>query len=163
VDDDTTLCHRLGDYLRENDFRVTAVNSGKEMLELIAKEAIDLLLMEVGLPGEDGLALTRRGRESSLLPMLVLSERAELADGVMGLELGADDYVTKPFSQRELLARIRALLRRCNLNATEAARDKVRAYRFSGWELNLRLRRLSSPVGDHVALSRGQFSLLRAL
>jgi len=167
VDDDVTLCHRLGDYLRKNDFRVTAVNSGKQMFELIAEETIDLLLMGVRLPGTDGLALTRTVRESSPLPMVVLSERTEEADRVMGLELGADDYITKPFSYRELLARIRALVRRHKLDIDAAAQnarnDELRAYRFSGWELNLRLFRLSSPVGERVALSRGEFNLLRAL
>jgi DNA-binding response OmpR family regulator len=167
ADDDVTLCHKLGDYLRKNEFRVTAVNSGRQMLELIAEEAIDLLLMGVRLPGTDGLALTRTVRESSPLPMVVLSERAEEADRVMGLELGADDYITKPFSYRELLARIRALVRRCKLDVDAAARvasnSELRAYRFSGWELNLRLFRLTSPAGDRVALSRGEFNLLRAL
>jgi two-component system, OmpR family, response regulator len=167
VDDDVSLCQRLGDYLQKNDFRVTAIHSGKEILELIAEEAIDLLLMGIRLPGTDGLALTRTVRESSPLPMVVLSERADEADRVMGLELGADDYITKPFSYRELLARIRALVRRRKLDVDSAAQlarnGELRAYRFAGWELNLRLLRLSSPVGDRVALSRGEFNLLRAL
>jgi two-component system OmpR family response regulator len=166
VDDDISLSHALGDYLRKNYFRVTAVANGKQMLELMAEEPIDVLLMEAELPGEDGLALTRTVRQSSVVPMVVLSERAEEADRVMGLELGADDYVTKPFSQRELLARIRALLRRCRLDAESnlqvASAAGLRAYRFSGWELNVRLSRLTSPCGKRVALSRGQFSLLRA-
>src|SRR5262249_25019094 len=101
------------------------------------------------------------------LPMVVLSERAEEADRVMGLELGADDYITKPFSYRELLARIRALVRRRKLDIDAAAQNarngELRAYRFSGSELNLRLFRLTSPDGDRVALSRGEFNLLRAL
>jgi DNA-binding response OmpR family regulator len=164
VDDDTALCQTVGDYLRKYDFRVTTVNTGKRMLDVIAQEVIDLLLMEVGLPGEDGLALTRTVRESSRLPVVVLSERTEVADRVMGLELGADDYVTKPCSQRELLARIRAVLRRCKRSAAVDVRNsKVRAYRFSGWELNLPLCRLSSPLGDQVILPRGAFRLLRAL
>src|SRR5262245_57653436 len=143
VDDDGTRSQSLGDYLRRNEFQVTAVNTGKQMFELIAHEAIDVLLMKVGLPGEDGLTLTKTVRESSRLPMVVLSERTEEADRVMGLELGADDYITKPFSYRELLARIRALVRRCKLDCDAAARNvrngELRAYRFSGWELNLRL------------------------
>jgi DNA-binding response OmpR family regulator len=165
VDADTDLCHSLGDYLRKNAFRVTAVSTGRQMLELIAEEAIDLLLMEVGLPGEDGLALTKTVRESSRLPVVVLSDRGEEADRVMGLELGADDYVTKPFSQRELLARIRALLRRSKADIETLPHPgdgKTRAYRFAGWELNLGLVRLSDPNGDRVVLSRGEFNLLRA-
>ena len=165
LDADMALCHSLEDYLRKNDLRVTAVTTGKQMLELIAKEAIDLLLMEVGLPGEDGLALTKTVRELTRLPVVVVSDRDEEADRVMGLELGADDYVTKPFSQRELLARIRALLRRSKVDFETLQRQadgKPRAYRFAGWELNLGLIRLTDPNGDRVALSRGEFNLLRA-
>ncbi len=104
VDHDMNLCRQLSDYLGKNDFQVTAVNTGKQMLELIRRDGIDLLLLEPGLPGEDGLKLTKAIRESSSMPLVVLSERHEEADRVMGLELGADDYVTKPFSPRELLA-----------------------------------------------------------
>ena len=166
VDDDMDFCQKLGDYLRKNSLRVTVVNTGKQMLELIAKEAIDLLLMEVDLPGEDGLALTKTFRDSSRLPMVVLSERDQEADRIVGLELGADDYVTKPFSPRELLARIRALLRRCKLDDDALERSpregSPRAYRFAGWELNLNLARLCAPDSTRVVLSRGEFNLLRA-
>jgi DNA-binding response OmpR family regulator len=116
------------------------------------------------MPGEDGLAIARRLRESSRIPILMLTGCAEEADRVMGLELGADDYLTKPFSQRELLARIRALLRRVMLHSTIADEvGKRRAYRFEGWELNLRLRRLKSPDGTVQVLPNGEFSLLAAL
>ena len=163
VDHDMNLCRQLSDYLGKNDFQVTAVNTGKQMLELIRRDGIDLLLLEPGLPGEDGLKLTEAIRDSSNMPLVVLSERHEEADRVMGLELGADDYVTKPFSPRELLARIRAVLRRSRVNARAGARDNtVRAYRFAGWELNVRLFRLTSPEGTPVELSRGEFNLLRA-
>jgi two-component system OmpR family response regulator len=163
VDDDMNLCRQLSDYLGKNDFQVTAVNTGKQMLELIRRDGIDLLLLEPGLPGEDGLKLTKAIRDSSSMPLVVLSERHEEADRVMGLELGADDYVTKPFSPRELLARIRAVLRRSRVNASAGARDnRIRAYRFAGWELNVRLFRLTSPEGTPVELSRGEFNLLRA-
>src|SRR6266404_6625266 len=116
VDDDLDTCNQLRDYLGRNDFRVTAVNTAKQMLDFIAREAVDLLLLEQRLPGEDGLQLTRTVRESSSMPIVVMSERDEVVDRVMGLELGADDYVTKPFSPRELLARIRAVLRRCRVD-----------------------------------------------
>jgi two-component system, OmpR family, response regulator len=163
VDHDMNLCRQLSDYLGKNDFQVTAVNTGKQMLELIRCDGIDLLLLEPGLPGEDGLNLTKAIRDSSSMPLVVLSERHEEADRVMGLELGADDYVTKPFSPRELLARIRAVLRRSRVNASADARDnRIRAYRFAGWELNVRLFRLTSPEGTPVELSRGEFNLLRA-
>jgi two-component system OmpR family response regulator len=163
VDHDVNLCRQLSDYLGKNDFQVTTVNTGKQMLELIRRDGIDLLLLEPGLPGEDGLKLTKVIRDSSSMPLVVLSERHEEADRVMGLELGADDYVTKPFSPRELLARIRAVLRRSRVNASADARDsRIRAYRFAGWELNVRLFRLTSPEGTPVGLSRGEFNLLRA-
>jgi DNA-binding response OmpR family regulator len=112
VDDDPDVCSRLSAYLSQHDFRVTAVNTGKQMLEVIGREAIDLLLLEARLRGDDGLRLTLNLRDKSRMPIVVLSDLIEEADRVMGLELGADDYVTKPFSPRELLARIRAVLRR---------------------------------------------------
>jgi len=164
VDDDLDMCSQLSDYLGQNDFRVTAVNTAKQMLDFIACEAVDLLLLEPRLRGEDGLRLTRTVRESSSMPIVVVSRRDELADRVMGLELGADDYITKPFSLRELLARIRAVLRRCNVDVVGPVRDDtLRAYRFAGWELNVRLYRLSSPDGSRVEISRGEFGLLRVL
>jgi len=163
VDEDVEVCGRVCDYLGQHQFRVTAVNSGKQMLEIIGREAIDLLLLEPRLRGGDGLGLTRSIRETSQLPIVVLSGLIEEADRVMGLELGADDYVTKPFSPRELLARIRAVLRRSRLAVTASTCDRtVRAYRFAGWELNVRLHRLLSPAAGRVPISRGEFSLLCA-
>jgi two-component system OmpR family response regulator len=164
VDDDLAMCHQLSDYLGKNDFRVTALNTAKQMLDFMAREAVDLLLLEPRLRGEDGLQLTRTVRESSRMPIVVVSGRNEVVDRVMGLELGADDYVTKPFSPRELLARIRAVLRRCKVDVAAPARDNApRAYRFAGWELNVRLYRLNSPDGSRVEVSRGEIGLLRAL
>jgi two-component system, OmpR family, response regulator len=163
VDEDTDVCTRLSEYLGQHDFRVTAVNTGQQMLEVIGREAIDLLLLEPRLRGDDGLRLTRSIRETSRLPIVVLSGLIEEADRVMGLELGADDYVTKPFSPRELLARIRAVLRRSQTETIAPTReDSLRAYRFAGWELNVRLHRLQSPTGERVEISRGEFSLLCA-
>jgi DNA-binding response OmpR family regulator len=135
------------------------------MDDVLARETIDLVLLDVRLQhGEDGLQIARRLRERSRgIPILMLTARAEEADRVMGLELGADDYLTKPFSSRELLARIRALLRRAQAQANVAeAMAKVRAYRFAGWELNIGLRRLKSPAGATVELTNGEFSLLVA-
>ena len=164
VDDDLDICNQLSDYLGRNDFHVTAVNTAKQMLDFIAREAVDLLLLEPRLRGEDGLRLTRTVRESSSMPIVVVSGRDDVADRVLGLALGADDYVTKPFSLRELLARIRAVLRRCKVDVVGPARDDtLRAYRFAGWELNVRLYRLHSPDGNRVEISRGEIGLLRAL
>ena len=164
VDDDLDICNQLSDYLGRNDFHVTAVNTAKQMIDFIAREAVDLLLLEPRLRGEDGLRLTRTVRESSSMPIVVVSGRDDVADRVLGLELGADDYVTKPFSLRELLARIRAVLRRCKVDVVGPARGNTpRAYRFAGWELNVRLYRLLSPDGNRVEISRGEIGLLRAL
>jgi two-component system OmpR family response regulator len=131
---------------------------------LMDREAVDLVLLDLKLPGEDGMQLARTLRERATVPIVLLTGRNEEADRVMGLELGADDYVTKPFSPRELLARVRAVLRRYQVQATLPERDNLRrAFRFSGWELNLRTRRLTSPAGATVELSNGEFSLLSAL
>jgi len=164
VDDDPAVRDLVVEYLSDNDVRVSAVASGREMMAVIEREAIDLVLLDLKLPGEDGMQLARSLRERATVPIVLLTGRAEEADRVMGLELGADDYITKPFSPRELLARVRAVLRRYRVQATLPERDSARrAYRFSGWELNLRTRQLRSPAGASVALSNGELSLLAAL
>lgn len=163
VDDDPSIRGLLADYLGANDIRVTAVATGKELAAVMARETVDLVVLDVRLHGEDGMQIARRLREDSQIPILMLTGKAEEADRVMGLELGADDYLTKPFSTRELLARIRALLRRAQAQATVAdAVAKVRAYRFDGWELNVGLRRLKDPSGRTIELTNGEFSLLAA-
>ena len=163
LDDDPSIRQLVSDYLHENELRVTTVASGAELDAVMARETIDLVVLDVRLRGEDGMQIARRLREASLIPILMLTGRAEEADRVMGLELGADDYLTKPFSPRELLARIRALLRRARAQATVAdATAGVRAYRFGGWELNLGLRKLRSADGRSVELTNGEFSLLAA-
>jgi two-component system, OmpR family, response regulator len=163
VDDDAAVCALVTEYLSQNDFRVTAVSTGKQMEEVLADEAIDLVVLDLKLRGEDGLHIARRLRESSKIPIIIVTGRLDEADRVMGLELGADDYVTKPFSPRELLARIRAVMRRYAVAEPMPGRDEgLRAYRFSGWELNVRLHRLTSPAGAQIPLTNGEFSLLAA-
>ncbi|MCX7278234.1 MAG: response regulator [Burkholderiales bacterium] len=164
IDDDPNIRELVVEYLGDNDLRVSAGASGRELFEMVDREAIDLVLLDLKLPGEDGMQLARTLRERATIPIILLTGRAEEADRVMGLELGADDYVTKPFSPRELLARVRAVLRRYQVQATLPERDNSRrAFRFAGWELNLRTRRLVSPGGESVELSNGEFSLLSAL
>jgi two-component system OmpR family response regulator len=163
LDDDPDIRDLVVEYLSTYDLRVTAVSSGKELAEVMTREAIDAVILDLRLPGEDGLQIARKLRETSSVPILMLTGLAEEADRVMGLELGADDYLTKPFSPRELLARIRALLRRARSQATVADEiAKVRAYRFGGWELNVGLRKLKSAAGQAVDLTNGEFSLLTA-
>jgi DNA-binding response OmpR family regulator len=163
VDDDASVRQLISHYLGDFDFRVSAVPSGREMLQVLDESAVDLVLLDLRLPGEDGLQLARSLRERSRVPIIILTGLRDEADRVMGLELGADDYLTKPFSPRELLARIRALLRRTRMHETlTEAVPHVRAYRFAGWELDLRLRRLRSPAGQPVALRNSECNLLIA-
>ena len=163
VDDDPTIRELVSDYLGQNELRVTAVADGRGMQEVLADQVVDLVVLDLKLRGEDGMALARRLRDESEIPILMLTGRAEEADRVMGLELGADDYLTKPFSTRELLARIRTILRRRHAEVRQGKPEGIRAYRFDGWELNLNMRRLTSRDGRHVALSNGEFSLLVVL
>jgi two-component system, OmpR family, response regulator len=163
VDDDPSIRQMVADYLGDNEIRVTALASGREIAEVTAREIIDLLILDLKLPGEDGLDIARRLRADSNMPIIMLTARKEEADRVMALELGADDYLTKPFSPRELLARIRSLLRRSRAHETVAdGLAKIRAYRFAGWELNVRVRRLKSPQGEVTALRNAEFNLLAA-
>ena len=163
VDDDPSVRKVICNYLGDNDIRVTALASGREIADVMAREVIDLLVLDWRLPGEDGLAIARRLRAESKLPIIMLTGRKDEADRVMGLELAADDYLTKPFSPRELLARIRALLRRTRERQTVAdVVQGIRAYRFSGFELNVRLRRLTAPGGANVPLTNSEFNLLAA-
>src|SRR5262245_32307456 len=163
LDDDPEVRAMLIEYLGSHDLRITAVATGREMLSFLENEPVDVLLLDLRLPGEDGLALARQVRNLSAVPIIILTGRTDEADRVMGLELAADDYVVKPFSPRELVARIRAVLRRAGGAQPAAPRDtSIRAYRFAGWELNMRLRRLTDPAGQQVPLTNGEFSLLSA-
>ena len=163
VDDDPLIRQMLVDFLGDYDYKVTAVGSGAEMTQALTRCAIDLMVLDVRLPDEDGIQIARRLREQSDLAIIVITGRRDEADRVMALELGADDYLTKPFSPRELLARVRALLRRARMHADAGRREAgARAYRFAGWELNVGLRRLTSPRGEAVGLSNGEYNLLMA-
>ena len=163
VDDDPSVRQMIADYLDDNDIDVTVIGTGKEIASVMARQTIDLVILDLKLPGEDGMQLARELRADSDIPIIMLTGRKDEADRVMGLELGADDYLTKPFSPRELLARIRALLRRSRAKETVAdGLARIRAYRFGGWELNVRLRRLKSPAGDVVPTTNSEFNLLVA-
>src|SRR5215471_4305169 len=161
VDDDPLIRQTIVNYLGDYEIQVTALASGREIADVIAREMIDLLILDLKLPGEDGMEIARRIRADSNMPIIMLTGRKEEADRVMALELGADDYLTKPFSPRELLARIRSLLRRSRAHETVAdGLAKIRAYRFAGWELNVRVRRLKSPQGEVIELRNAEFNLL---
>ena len=163
VDDDPSIREMVQDYLVDNDFEVHTAGNGEEMNHILESQGTDLVILDVKLPGEDGFGLARTLRSRSHLPIIMLTAQAHEVDRVVGLELGADDYLTKPFSPRELLARIRAVLRRHAL-ATEAAQktpgSEVRAYKFASWELNTGTRKLLSPDKKKVDLTNSEYSLL---
>jgi two-component system OmpR family response regulator len=163
VDDDPQICELLNEYLAESGLRVSTAATGKQMTQILTDEAVDLVVLDLRLAGEDGMAIARSLREQSAIPIVMLTGVREEADRVMGLELGADDYLTKPFSPRELLARIRTVLRRTKSAAPSTARSEIRAYRFGEFELNLRTRRLKPRDGRHISLTNGEFNLLAAL
>ena len=162
VDDDPTIRDLVSDYLGQHELRVSAVADGHAMQVLLGAEVVDLIVLDLKLKGEDGMGLARRLRDESAIPIVMLTGRAEEADRVMGLELGADDYLTKPFSPRELLARIRTILRRRRAEVRQGKPEGIRAYRFAGWELNLRTRKLAAPDGRKFDMSNSEFSLLAA-
>ena len=163
VDDDPQIRALLQEYLTENELRVSLGANGEQMATILEDEAIDLVILDLRLAGEDGMAIARTLREKSAIPIIMLTGVRDEADRVMGLELGADDFLTKPFSTRELLARIRTVLRRTKgMALTEARQRELRAYRFADFELNLRTRRLTKGE-QRIELTNGEFNLLAAL
>jgi two-component system OmpR family response regulator len=155
VDDDTAITSLLGDYLRRFRFEVVTAVDGAAMREQLQRHAIDLIVLDVMLPGENGLALAQQLRAQSRVPFILLSAQCSAYDRVIGLEVGADDFLGKPFEPRELVARIHTVLRRGG--AASEASDVVR---FDGWELQRNDRRLISPTGVVVPLSNAEFKLL---
>lgn len=163
VDDDAAIRELIREYLNEHDFKVSMAETGAEMDKVLGgTEMVDLVILDLKLPDEDGLSIARRIRESLDLPIIILTGRKEEADRIIGLELGADDYVTKPFSQRELMARIKAVLRRTEGKRAKRRGESVRMYQFAGWELNTGTRKLKAPDGRNVELTNSEYSLLVA-
>jgi DNA-binding response OmpR family regulator len=164
VDDDESIRALLIEYLTENGLRVSSAGTGAEMTAILADAAIDLVVLDLRLAGEDGMAIARSLRADSAIPIIMLTGVRDEADRVMGLELGADDYLTKPFSPRELLARVRTVLRRAAAATPAQAREsELRAFRFAEFELNLRTRRLTRQEHGPVDLSNSEFNLMAAL
>ncbi|MEJ2795517.1 response regulator [Iodobacter sp. LRB] len=160
VDDDADLRALLSDYLGEQGYTVTAVGDGMAMLRAMEQGQFDLLILDLMLPGEDGLTLCRNLRAGSNLPVLMLTARGDELDRIIGLEMGADDYLPKPFNPRELLARIKSILRRA---AGHTAGNKATRLCFAGWELDLAAQYLLGADGVVTSLSTGEFRLLQAL
>jgi two-component system OmpR family response regulator len=160
VDDEAALRETLADYLGRQGFVVTQAASAAEARAQIGSNAFDLVLLDIMMPGEDGLSLCRHLAETRRLPVIFITARGEATDRIVGLEIGADDYVVKPFDPRELVARIRSVLRRAARPAADPADDML--YEFEGWRLDPLKRRLVDPEGAVVAISSAEFRLLLA-
>ena len=163
VDDDREIRTLLAQYLEKHDFRTTAVADGREMRRVLERSHVDLIVLDLMLPGEDGLSLCRELRARSQVPILMLTARGEDVDRIIGLELGADDYLAKPFNPRELLGRIRAILRRAAHAPRDPSPATVRGFAFGGWRLDTITRALTDAAGKAVALSGAEYRLLAVL
>jgi len=163
VDDDAELRALLNDYLGQAGFRVTAVEDGRQMQRAMESARFDLVILDVMLPGEDGLSLCRKLRAASRIPILMLTARGDEVDRIVGLEMGADDYLSKPFNPRELLARVKSILRRAGTLPGGLADEDVRSFHFADWTLDTQTRQLLSPTRVVVDLSGAEYKLLRIL
>ena len=162
VDDETTLREPLAEYLTRQGFSVREAESAAAARTVLTDFTPDLALVDIMMPGEDGLSLTRHLVEARGIPVILLTAKSEAMDRIIGLEIGADDYVPKPFEPRELVARIRSVLRRAAKDNGPADDDHY-VYRFEGWELDPLKRRLTDPEGASIAISTAEFRMLKAL
>jgi two-component system, OmpR family, response regulator len=164
VEDDPALQRMILNYFIENNIRTLVASGREEMVSQLGSTEVNLVILDLRLGQDDGLDLLREVRSGSDVPVIIITgHRRDDIDRVVGLELGADDYLTKPFNLRELLARVRAVLRRFDIGRTAPARDPERSrFRFCGWRLDCKTRRLSDPAGAPVALTKGEYALLLA-
>jgi len=163
VDDDREIRRLVEQYLGQAGYRVTTVGDGKAMWRALDAHRVDLVVLDLMLPGDDGLTLCRALRTRSNLPVLMLTARGEDVDRIVGLEMGADDYLAKPFNPRELLARIRSILRRAKALPPNLVPEEVGSFSFAGWTLDVATRNATAPDGLVVPLSGAEFRLLRVL
>ena len=164
IDDDPQIRALLQEYLAENGLRVSVASTGQQMSQILVDEAIDLVILDLRLAGEDGMAIARSLRDQSAIPIVMLTGVRDEADRVMGLELRADDYLTKPFESPGIVRRAYAPCSGARRAQRRGARQReIRAYRFGEFELNLRTRRLKRSNGEHIVLTNGEFNLLAAL
>jgi two-component system OmpR family response regulator len=163
VEDEASIREPLVKYFENNQFRVKAAPNAAEARALLAAHAFDLVVSDIMMPGEDGLSLCRHIRATSNLPVILLTARSEELDRILGLEVGADDYVVKPFSPRELLARVKAVIRRANSLPPKQTPPETTSYAFGDWVLKTGARELVGPDGLGVPLSSGEYVLLLAM
>ena len=161
VEDDVEISRLIRRYLRDNDFYVSVVADGRTLNRVLDDSRIDLIVLDLMLPGDDGLTLCRRLRTRSGVPVIMLTAKGDELDRIIGLEMGADDYLPKPFNPRELLARIRAVLRRASA-ASQAVDRNARMLTFLDWRIDCRLRELRDPQGTRIVLTGAEFALLQA-
>jgi two-component system, OmpR family, response regulator len=160
VDDDQQICDLLNDFLTKHGYRVFIAHEERAMLKLLKEKKIDLLVLDIMLPGSDGLTLCRKAREQSNIPIIFLSALSEDADRIIGLETGADDYLTKPFNPHELLARVKALLRRASFSKEAKKNPEPVKIKFADWILDQKQRCLITKDRLKVPLSSGEFDML---
>lgn len=163
VDDDPEIRQLLSTYLDEAGLRTSVAADGREMRRRLDEQLVDLVVLDLMLPGEDGLSLCRDLRVHSNIPVIMLTARGTLVDRIVGLEMGADDYLGKPFDPRELLARIKVVLRRAHSFPERARMDEARHLRFAGWQLETTTRQLRSPAGLVISLGNSDYRVLRLL
>ena len=160
VEDEPITRDQLVSYFEDEGFKVTSTGSGDEVLPLVMDTDVILVLLDIKLPGKDGLTLTREIRAQSDIGIILVTSKQEQIDRILGLESGADDYVTKPFDPRELLSRARNLIRRVHIQQKQRRKNHIRS--FEGWQLDLNKRELTSPEGSQTTLSAGEYQLLLA-
>lgn len=161
VDDDREISTLLAEYLEKNGYRAVTAGDGKAMQKALQEHRIDLIVLDLNLPGEDGLTLCRNLRSHSATPVIMLTARGEPVDRILGLEMGADDYVPKPFEPRELFARIRSVLRRTQALPPNMQSSETQQIKFAGWTMDVTARHLINASGVVVALSGAEYRLLK--
>jgi two-component system OmpR family response regulator len=162
VDDQQEICDVVQEYLTGEGYRVSTAHDGAGMRRLLSQSAVDLVILDLMLPGEDGLTLARSLRSESGIGIIILTGRGETVDRIIGLEMGADDYLPKPFHLRELLARVKSVLRRAQSRSADSSQSSRLRAQFAGWNLDMASRELLSPAGEEVRLTTGEFDLLAA-
>ena len=162
VDDEREVCDLVREYHTSEGYRVSTAHDGAEMRRIMAQAPVDLVILDLMLPGEDGLTLARSLRDESSVGIIILTGKGEILDRIIGLEMGADIYLPKPFHLRELLASVKSVLRRASTRAAERQAAPQSRARFAGWTLDLPSRELYSPSDKEVEITTGEFDLLAA-